>query len=193
MKSCLLPYKESKLNMLDHLVKKGYINSDRVLQGDYYFKGKPYIERLLEDINTNYDLTLTELFDVKKTYVKSFTGGSDIFISRLEPIEDAFNQIDAKRQELGIYDSRMSIGDYNKSKEATEDESIKPGVLELFEENSELSSIGTLEEYSQYLDTIFPDSKVKDIVYHGTTAEFDKFDKSFIKRDGVNSFGDKFL
>ena len=91
MKSCLLPYKESKLNMLDHLVKKGYINSDRVLQGDYYFKGKPYIERLLEDINTNYELALTELFDVKKNYVKSFAGGSDIFISRLEPIEDAFN------------------------------------------------------------------------------------------------------
>mgnify|MGYP003455691400 CR=1 FL=1 len=140
--------------MLDHLVKKGYINSDRVLQGDYYFKGKPYIERLLEDINTNYELALTELFDVKKNYVKSFTGSSDIFIPRLEPIEESFNQIDAKRQELGIYDSRMSIGDYNKSKEATEDESIKPGVLELFEENPELSSIGTPEEYSQYLESL---------------------------------------
>lgn len=33
-----------------------------------------------------------------------------------------------------------------------------------------------LEQYSQYLDTIFPDSKVKDIVYHGTTkGKFDKF------------------
>lgn len=31
--------------------------------------------------------------------------------------------------------------------------------------------------YSQYLDTIFPDSKVKDIVYHGTNSEFDKFQK----------------
>jgi hypothetical protein len=29
--------------------------------------------------------------------------------------------------------------------------------------------------YSQYLDTIFPDSKVKDIVYHGTNSKFDKF------------------
>jgi hypothetical protein len=36
-----------------------------------------------------------------------------------------------------------------------------------------------LQLYSQYLDTIFPDSKVKDIVYHGTNAKFDKFDKSF--------------
>jgi hypothetical protein len=152
MKSCLLPYKESKLNMLDHLVKEGYINSDRVLQKDYYFKGKPYIERLLEDINTNYDLTLTELFDVKKTYVKSFTGSSDIFIPRLEPIEESFNQIDAKRQELGIYDSRMSIGEYNKTqgeKISNQEERenlvtdsnqavnqvVKPGVAELFDSN----------------------------------------------------------
>ena len=33
--------------------------------------------------------------------------------------------------------------------------------------------------YSQYLDTIFPDSKVKDIVYHGTDANFDNFDKKY--------------
>ena len=45
---------------------------------------------------------------------------------------------------------------------------IKPGVQELFNENPELASIGTPEQYSQYLDIVFPDSKVKDIVYHGT-------------------------
>ena len=42
---------------------------------------------------------------------------------------------------------------------------IKPGVSELFESNPELANIGNQEQYSQYLDTIFPDSKVKDIVY----------------------------
>jgi len=31
--------------------------------------------------------------------------------------------------------------------------------------------------YSQYLDTIFPDSKVKDIVYHSTSELFETFDK----------------
>jgi hypothetical protein len=35
-----------------------------------------------------------------------------------------------------------------------------------------------LQQYSQYLDTVFPDSKVKDIVYHGTSfGRFDKFSK----------------
>ena len=52
---------------------------------------------------------------------------------------------------------------------------IKPGVAELFESNPELSSIGTPEQYSQYLDTIFTDSKVKDIVYHGTNKDFSEF------------------
>lgn len=34
--------------------------------------------------------------------------------------------------------------------------------------NTELNTIGTEEQYSQYLNTIFPDSKIKDIVYHGS-------------------------
>ena len=42
--------------------------------------------------------------------------------------------------------------------------------------------------YSQYLDTIFPDSKVKDIVYHYNSSgkKFDKFDKNYI---GTQSLG----
>lgn len=75
---------------------------------------------------------------------------------------------------------------------------VKPGVVELFESNPELVSTGTPEQYSQYLNTIFPDSKVKDIVYHGTKGynkitgeelpKFEKFDKSFIgKGQGLRS------
>ena len=45
---------------------------------------------------------------------------------------------------------------------------VKAGVLKLFESNPEIASIGTPEQYSQYLNTIFPGSKVKDIVYHGS-------------------------
>lgn len=45
---------------------------------------------------------------------------------------------------------------------------VKNGVLELFKSKPELNSIGTPEQYSNYLDTIFPNTKVKDIVYHGT-------------------------
>ena len=53
---------------------------------------------------------------------------------------------------------------------------VKTGVQDVFNSNPELASIGTQEQYSKYLDTIFPDSKIKDIVYHVTTEKFDKFD-----------------
>ncbi|MEI6022479.1 MAG: hypothetical protein WCQ32_01395 [bacterium] len=48
-----------------------------------------------------------------------------------------------------------------------EEKVVKQGVAELFESNPELATIGTQEQYSTYLDTIFPDSNIKDIVYHG--------------------------
>lgn len=60
---------------------------------------------------------------------------------------------------------------------------IKERVNFVFESNTELSTIGTQEQYSQYLDTIYPDSKVKDIIYHGTNEIFDEFDKSKLKED----------
>jgi hypothetical protein len=49
---------------------------------------------------------------------------------------------------------------------------IKSGVQEVFDSNPELANIGTAEQYSAYLDTIFPDSKVKDILYHGSHTDF---------------------
>ena len=54
---------------------------------------------------------------------------------------------------------------------------IKPGIEEVFEVNPELAEIGTQEQYSQYLDTIFPDSKVKDIVYHFSATKIQKPNK----------------
>lgn len=47
----------------------------------------------------------------------------------------------------------------------------KEGVDFVFEQNPDLIKIGTKEQYMEYLDGIFPDSKVKDIVYHGTKSK----------------------
>ncbi|NDG32032.1 hypothetical protein EB118_18400, partial [bacterium] len=52
------------------------------------------------------------------------------------------------------------------------EQGVKEGVEKLFNTNPELATIGTQEQYSQYLDTIFPDSKVKDILYHGSHTDF---------------------
>lgn len=64
----------------------------------------------------------------------------------------------------------------------------KPGVEEVFNSVPELASVGTPEQYSQYLDTIFPNSEVKDVVYHGT-GESTKIE-SFKARDGRIYFSD---
>jgi hypothetical protein len=52
-----------------------------------------------------------------------------------------------------------------------------------FDSNPELASIGTPEQYSQYLDTIFPDSQVKDIYQHSSNTDLQKegFKKGFGK------------
>lgn len=71
-------------------------------------------------------------------------------------------------------------------------------IQEVFNSNSELSKVGDVFSYAIYLDTIFPDSKVKDIVYHGNKETLNK-QFSFVtktkpyaerydeKQEGVNS------
>ena len=52
------------------------------------------------------------------------------------------------------------------------------GIDYVFSQSPELASIGSKAQYLQYLSTIFKTSKVKDIVYHGTSfGKFDKFNK----------------
>jgi len=57
-------------------------------------------------------------------------------------------------------------------------------VDEIFNKYPELNVIGTKEEYIKYLDNVFPDSNVKEILFHGSDSEFDTFDKKF---RGVNT------
>ena len=49
---------------------------------------------------------------------------------------------------------------------------MKEGVDFVFDQHPELISIGTKEQYTQYIETIFPDSKFKEVVYHNSDAEF---------------------
>lgn len=104
--------------------------------------------------------------------------------------------IDPSNNLVSIYynDYLKAFPGYTESKPLA----VKTGVEQLFESFPELANIGTPEQYSEYLDSIFPNSKVKDIVYHGTSGyskmtgeelpKFDKFDKSFIgKKNGLRS------
>lgn len=61
----------------------------------------------------------------------------------------------------------------------------------IYDDNPELSSIGSKEQYSEYLSTIFPNSETPNIYYHGGKKGIDKFmspqDPSFAKNKGVHS------
>lgn len=55
---------------------------------------------------------------------------------------------------------------------------IKEGVDFVFEQHPELVQIGTKEQYCEYLDSIFPESKIKDILYHGSPNTFEEFNNT---------------
>jgi len=110
---CLL-FKESKLNFLENLKTEGYINSRRELtfEKDVH----KYLNDLVNILNLNYDLNLKALVTIKEIKIKTgknFSRNSEKFI--LTPIEESFEQIDNRRKELGIYEDRISIGEYNKT------------------------------------------------------------------------------
>lgn len=45
----------------------------------------------------------------------------------------------------------------------------------VYQQHPELANIGTQEQYSQYLNTIFPSSKLKGIFYHASPNKFSQF------------------
>jgi len=58
----------------------------------------------------------------------------------------------------------------------------------VFEQNPDLARIGTKKQYEKHLETIFPESKVKDIVYHRSSQKIETFDKSKTKEINGNRF-----
>jgi hypothetical protein len=135
------------------------------------------------------DKTFNIIFDrltAVKTPFKSYMIDATKFeeftpIQPIEETEEELSESDPEEEQL---------------KPPTQPTEVKEGVQDIFNSNPELASIGTPEQYSQYLDTIFPDSKVKDIVYHATKDK-DKilkegFDKNYLSsRTGTsNEFWD---
>lgn len=55
---------------------------------------------------------------------------------------------------------------------------LKEGIDYTFNITPELSKIGNKEQYSSYIESTFTDSKIKNIVYHGSPNYFEQFDKS---------------
>ena len=126
-----LDHKEAKLNALQNLRKEGFIpkNSDRLIEDSKLDSFNIYHEQELAKVNKSYGLSLPSLYTIQVT-----TTGEDInykgkkkITHRIVPIEASFNAIDSKRREIGIYDSKLSIGSHNsqiKEAQAREEQSL---------------------------------------------------------------------
>lgn len=75
----------------------------------------------------------------------------------------------------GLDDSTLDDFNFDLSPEVFD---IDNDIKEVYNSNDQLSKIGSLEEYNEYVETIFPDSKLKTIVYHGSKTNFDNFDNA---------------
>lgn len=80
----------------------------------------------------------------------------------------------------GPYQNIPKMEKLSSAENQIEKPKIKEGVDFVFEQNPELVQVGTKEQYSEYLGTIFPESVIKDIVWHGSSREFDSFSKDEI-------------
>jgi hypothetical protein len=80
-----------------------------------------------------------------------------------------------------------------------ENTNIKKDVDFVYQQHPELSTIGTQQQYSQYLDTIFPYSKVKDIVYRGDNINYQLPEKnnvavySTLNKNVANRYGERLI
>jgi hypothetical protein len=118
---------------------------------------------------------LLSLFGIKQNsslYSEAFAVASNIIEEQFELDNTLLDFTDPYRDDffdnydlIDSYDVSLDNYYYDPSKNISNVD-VKPGVQELFNSNPELAFIGTAEKYSAYLDSIFPDSKVKDIVYH---------------------------
>ena len=73
--------------------------------------------------------------------------------------------------------------------ENLQNSSEKKIVEKVFDLNPEFLTIGSREQYAEYLKTIFPESKMQDIVYHETNGDWFKTENFSKQKIGKNDNG----
>ena len=188
--SCL-KFKSSKLNLLSYLVEQKLVSPEQYLDFNKIASNEDIYEFPFYPKQTRLDLK-SESYGVRSAKEKRINEllkkvaieyynlpikETDKFFEKVTPkYEDAYykfnfellDQVDARRKELGLYNDKLMANAFLSKETKFEDgNQVKTGVEKIFNENPELASIGTPQQYSAYLDNIFPDSKVNKIVYHG--------------------------
>lgn len=64
---------------------------------------------------------------------------------------------------------------------------ISEGVSDVYNSSKELQIIGTKQEYANYVNSIFPNSKIKDVVYHGSPDVIEQFENGFLNKSNLGA------
>ena len=148
------------------------------------------IEKLLE-INNNKPIetgaiynAMAQISGVKLIWqdkidgLQGNTGGYLVDLSNYNYNTPILYGLYKKSQNIGYKQELIDEAAKNTVAEENVDNKLN-SIVEIFNKYPELSKIGTYQEYSEYLDTIFPNSKIKDIVYHGTMEQLLPKDGNF--------------
>jgi len=129
---------------------------------------KSFFNEIIEKLLAMLGITPEKNFYNQASTIASHVFQMQNYVENVNPMteseKDMYTRFEEERNSpLDFFTDDYSDAPFNKSETST-----KEGVQELFDSNRELASIGTAAQYSAYLDSIFPDSQVKDIVYHGS-------------------------
>jgi hypothetical protein len=156
----------------DALVRETY-TEDKFYESE--FRNLPLAERTYTQLKPNYRIKF------KDEVIKPLNGltynTANVAASVARSL--GFNLDESKRDDLRKSEFKQ------RQKDTLRQQKSAPAINKVFEVNPELTNIGSRQQYLDYLDTVFPDSQVKDIVYHGseTKKPTDIFVETFIGKN----------
>jgi hypothetical protein len=150
--------------------------------------------------NNEYNQIMQEMFNVAKQRAISenktlFTSNTNLLRNNAEFFDKVINLTDVEFEKR--IQERGAKYDIKEWKSQINQVIFKIPASKVINTNKYLSDLfitpqqkqQALQLYSQYLDQIFPNSLVKDIVYHGSYAEkIDKFSKEILGRTSLTGF-----
>jgi len=157
-----LEFKESKSNALADIKNKGFFifeegeTNTRKLKLDKQTEFEDYHAAVLKATNDNYGLNLTSLFDTELKVTNEDANaklGRETII-RITPIDSAFEAVDKKRKELGIYEDQISIGEYNTQMEVQREINEEKELKTLAEVRETNAQSGFVNENGDVFPTV---------------------------------------
>jgi hypothetical protein len=169
--------KGENINLKDYSTKE--INANELKVGDVYSRtigGDRFVFELLsepEKSNGQFYTSKVRVLDIGSYVNKKeldASGNAKTYGSRVvgQVTIDAFKDSNSGISSKVKFGKVTLINDFNKNE-------VSNQVNKIFKDNPDLASIGTVEQYTQYLDTVFPDSQFKNIVYHVSPNKFTEF------------------